>query len=52
MHKHIEWIDVAKFWGMFFIYLGYFGESAGLAYKWVFSFHVPLFFSFGMYGEF
>lgn len=42
--KRIEWVDIAKFMGMFFIYLGHFGKDAGLAYYWVFSFHVPLFF--------
>lgn len=44
MGKRVNWIDVAKFWGMFFIYLGHFGTVAGNAYYWVFSFHVPLFF--------
>ena len=44
MVKRIDWIDVAKFYGMFFIYLGHFGTNAGNAYSWVFSFHVPLFF--------
>ena len=40
----IKWIDVAKALGIFFIYLGHLGNLAGLAYNWVFSFHVPLFF--------
>ena len=44
MRKRIEWIDICKGFGMFFIYLGHFGNDAGLAYPWVFSFHVPLFF--------
>lgn len=44
MKKRIEWIDAAKWLGMFFIYLGHFGNDAGLVYPWVFSFHVPLFF--------
>lgn len=44
MNRRVEWIDVAKFWGMFFIFLGHFATSAGNAYYWVFSFHVPLFF--------
>ena len=44
MNKRIEWIDAAKWLGMFFIYLGHFGMEAGLVYPWVFSFHVPLFF--------
>ena len=40
----IAWIDVAKFLGMFAIYLGHFGNFAGKAYQYVFTFHVPLFF--------
>lgn len=40
--KRVQWIDIAKFWGMLFIYLGHFG--VGYSYLWVFSFHVPLFF--------
>lgn len=44
MKKRVEWIDIAKFLGIFAIYLGHFGENAGLAYSFVFSFHVPLFF--------
>ena len=44
MKKRVEWIDVCKAFGMFFIYLGHFGGQAGLAHPWVFSFHVPLFF--------
>lgn len=44
MKKRVEWIDVCKAFGMFFIYLGHFGAQAGLAHPWVFSFHVPLFF--------
>lgn len=37
-------IDVAKCFGMFFIYLGHYGVVTGNAYNWVFSFHVCLFF--------
>ena len=44
MKKRVEWIDICKALGMFFIYLGHFREKAGLAHPWVFSFHVPLFF--------
>lgn len=40
----IKWIDVLKFVGIFCIYLGHFAKSAGNAYLYVFSFHVPLFF--------
>ena len=44
MQKRIKYIDVAKFIGIFCIFLGHFGSSAGYAYAFVFSFHVPLFF--------
>lgn len=44
LKKRVEWIDIAKFVGIFAIYLGHFGQTAGLAYSFVFSFHVPLFF--------
>jgi len=42
--KRIDWIDVSKFWGMYFVYLGHYAATAGYAFPWVFSFHVPLFF--------
>lgn len=42
--ERLDYIDVAKALGMFAIYLGHFGEKAGYAYSWVFSWHVPLFF--------
>lgn len=44
MSKRITWLDVAKFFGMLFIYIGHFGNISGLLYSWVFAFHVPLFF--------
>lgn len=44
IRKRIEWVDIVKFFGIFAIYLGHFGESAGPAYRFVFIFHVPLFF--------
>lgn len=44
MRERIRWIDVAKFFGIFSIYVGHFGAAAGNAYNFVFSFHVPLFF--------
>lgn len=44
MKNRIDWIDIARFWGIVFIYLGHAGEASGNAYLWVFSFHVPLFF--------
>ena len=40
----INWIDTARFWGMFFVYIGHFGPEAGHIYTWVWHFHVPLFF--------
>ena len=43
-NKRVEWIDIAKFIGIFTIYLGHFGNDAGLAARFVFYFHVALFF--------
>lgn len=40
----IYWIDVLKYIGMICIYLGHFGEAAGMSYLFMFKFHVPLFF--------
>jgi fucose 4-O-acetylase-like acetyltransferase len=42
--KRIHWVDVLKFLGIFVIYLGHFGESAGKLYPFVYTYHVPLFF--------
>lgn len=42
--KRYHYIDVAKALGIFSIYLGHFAHAAGLAYHFVFAFHVPLFF--------
>ena len=42
--NRIKWVDVAKFFGIFAIYLGHMYMSAGKSYKFVFLFHVPLFF--------
>lgn len=44
MNERIKYLDVAKFIGIFCIYLGHLTTSAGNAYVFVFSFHVPLFF--------
>lgn len=44
MENRIKYLDVAKFIGIFCIYLGHFGNNAGNAYHFVFAFHVPLFF--------
>lgn len=40
--KRINWIDVAKFFGIFSIFLGHLDN--GLSYYFVFTYHVPLFF--------
>ena len=47
MKKKIEriiWIDVAKFLGIFAVYLGHFSQSAGKSRGFVFCYHVALFF--------
>lgn len=44
MKERVKWIDVAKFLGIFAIYLGHCGKDAGYAYKFVFAYHVPFFF--------
>ena len=43
MKKRINWIDVAKCFGMFAIYLGH-EASAGKSVAFVFHYHVALFF--------
>jgi fucose 4-O-acetylase-like acetyltransferase len=42
--QRIEWIDILKYFGFFFIYIGHFAEAAGRIYNFVFAFHVQLFF--------
>ncbi|MBO5146491.1 MAG: acyltransferase family protein [Lachnospiraceae bacterium] len=42
--KRVQWLDVAKFFGIFAIYLGHFADAAGWGHYFVFAFHVPLFF--------
>ncbi len=42
--KRVHWVDALKFLGIFVIYLGHFGESAGKLYPFVYTYHVPLFF--------
>ena len=44
MKDRIKWIDVAKCLGIFFVFLGHFGNGSGLFHDFVFRFHVPLFF--------
>lgn len=40
--KRLSYIDVLRFIGMLSIYVGYYLDSAGLLYNFVFEFHVPL----------
>jgi len=42
--QRIAWVDVLKYFGIFLIYIGHFGEAAGRTYHFVWAFHVPLFF--------
>lgn len=42
--QRLDWVDVVKILGIFAIYVGHFGQSAGNLYAFVFTFHVPLFF--------
>jgi len=49
--NRLKYLDVAKFIGIFCIYLGHFGSAAGNAYDFVFAFHVPLFFFLSGYAE-
>lgn len=44
MKERILYLDIAKFIGIFCIYLGHFGSAAGNGYPFVFYFHVALFF--------
>lgn len=43
MKRRVAWIDIARAIGIFFIVLGHIPED-GLVRKYIFSFHVPLFF--------
>lgn len=40
----IEWIDMAKGYGMFLVILGHCFNKDTLIHNWVFSFHMPMFF--------
>ena len=44
MNRRIHWVDVAKCFGIFAIYLGHCGEAAGDAGTFVHTHHVALFF--------
>lgn len=42
--QRILWVDVARCYGIFAIYLGHYGAAAGNALPFVSSYHVPMFF--------
>lgn len=44
MKERIRWIDIAKCFGIFAIYLGHLGSAVGRSFYFVFSHHVALFF--------
>ena len=44
MQQRIKWLDVARCFGIFAIYLGHFGAQAGLAAQFVTTHYVALFF--------
>jgi fucose 4-O-acetylase-like acetyltransferase len=44
INNRIVWVDTLRFLGIWAIYIGHFGDKAGRAYPFVFSYHVPLFF--------
>lgn len=42
--NRIEWVDIAKFWGMFLVIAGHHETFGDLEKSAIFSFHMPLFF--------
>ncbi|MCC8049997.1 MAG: acyltransferase family protein [Clostridiales bacterium] len=42
--NRIEWIDVAKGIGIILVIMGHCFNKSSLIHKWIFSFHMPLFF--------
>ncbi len=42
--QRYDWVDVARTFGMFLIYLGHFSADAGYSCAFVYAYHVPLFF--------
>lgn len=42
--QRIHWVDVARCFGIFAIYLGHYGAAAGNALPFVSTYHVPMFF--------
>lgn len=43
-NERVHWLDALKFLGIFAIYLGHYMQEAGNAYRFVFLYHVQLFF--------
>ena len=43
-NDRIAWVDIFRFLGIWAIYIGHFGDKAGRAYPFVFTYHVPMFF--------
>jgi fucose 4-O-acetylase-like acetyltransferase len=43
-NDRIAWVDVFKFFGIWAIYIGHFGDKGGRVYPFVFAYHVPMFF--------
>lgn len=44
MKNRVEWVDISKFLGMFFVYLWHCGSVTGYIYPWIYCFGVELFF--------
>lgn len=44
VNKRVDWIDIAKGIGIFFVVLGHCVVKTDLIHKFIFSFHMPLFF--------
>lgn len=44
MKKRIEWIDMAKGYGIILVVMGHCFNKGSIIHNWIFSFHMPLFF--------
>lgn len=44
MKERIKWLDTAKFFAIFFVYLSHFGDRAGVLYPWDSITCIPFFF--------
>lgn len=51
MSKRLSYLDVLKFIGILFIYVGHYTTSTNLLHPFVFEFHVPLFFVLSGFTE-